>query len=104
MIKTHKKFLIVPTPFVDGTHVAPASVVFRTLFALILLVQSLEAYSDAASMVNQIMPYYKPAQVNYIVEDVQASLEKIKEAYKNSAQDYTDGVRIDGAGWWFLVR
>jgi phosphomannomutase len=75
-----------------------------SLFALILLVQSLETYLDAASMVNEIMPYYKPAQVNYTVEDVQASLEKIKEAYKNSTQDYTDGVRIDGAGWWFLVR
>lgn len=51
-----------------------------------------------------IMPYYKPALINYTVTDVPTALEKIKEAYKNSTQDYTDGVRIDGAGWWLLVR
>jgi phosphomannomutase len=74
------------------------------LFALLLILRSMDSHADARSMVDSIMPYYKPALINYTVEDVPSALEAIKQAYKNSTQDYTDGIRIDGAGWWLLVR
>jgi phosphomannomutase len=75
-----------------------------SVMAAALLLVCNEQYGSISAMQETLMIYYKPALINYTVADVPTALEKIKEAYKNSAQDYTDGVRIDGAGWWLLVR
>jgi phosphomannomutase len=75
-----------------------------SLLAVAYMLQCREKYISMSGLQASIMPYYKPALINYTVANVPAALENIKEAYKNSKQDYTDGVRIDGAGWRLLVR
>jgi phosphomannomutase len=54
-----------------------------------------------------IEPFFKYAQtgeVNFQVEDKDAKIRELAEAYKKSEVDYLDGITIDNGDWWFNVR
>ena len=74
------------------------------LLALYYTLAEMDEYESFDQMVSEICQYYKPPLVNYKVTDKEAVLENIKKAYAEYDQDYTDGVRVNFADGWFLVR
>ena len=50
--------------------------------------------------------YAHSGEINFHVEDKEAKIRELAEAYKTGKTDYLDGITCDleGAGWWFNVR
>ena len=49
--------------------------------------------------------YAHSGEINFHVEDKDAKIREIAEAYKASKVDYLDGITCETAdGWWFNVR
>ncbi|HEX9774083.1 MAG TPA: phosphomannomutase/phosphoglucomutase [Actinomycetota bacterium] len=48
--------------------------------------------------------YWNSGEINSEVEDKQAAIERLAEAYADGAQDRTDGLTVDYDDWWFNVR
>ena len=61
-------------------------------------------YEDAAAMIAAIMPYYKPALVNYEVHDKDVVLKGLEDHFSSYEIDRTDGIRVNMQDFWFLVR
>jgi phosphomannomutase len=57
-----------------------------------------------SEIVQELSPYFKSAESNFIVKDKNDILEKIKEKYADGAQDFLDGITVEYADWWFNVR
>jgi phosphomannomutase len=69
------------------------------------LLSVLSQYNGTLS--HLIEPFFKYAQtgeVNFQVEDKDAKIRELAEAYKKSEVDYLDGITIDNGDWWFNVR
>lgn len=76
------------------------------MLALYYLLALLEKYPEhtLSSLVNTIHHYYKLPLINYTTQHKFTIIERVSEYFKQYPQDRTDGVRIDGDGWWLLVR
>ena len=48
--------------------------------------------------------YAHSGEVNFVIEDKDAKIRELAEAYKKSQMDYLDGITIDMGEWWFNVR
>ncbi len=69
------------------------------------LLSVLSEYNGTLS--HLIEPFFKYAQtgeVNFQVDDKDAKIRELAEAYKKSEVDYLDGITIDNGDWWFNVR
>jgi phosphomannomutase len=52
-------------------------------------------------------PFYRYSQsgeINFQVEDKDAKIRELAEAYKKAKIDYLDGITVDLGQWWFNVR
>jgi phosphomannomutase len=76
------------------------------LIAAVLLLESLSRHGGALSEL--VAPYDRYAQsgeLNTTVTDQTLVLERVAEAFSQRGEaDWTDGLTIDGDGWWFNVR
>jgi phosphomannomutase len=48
--------------------------------------------------------YTQSGEVNFQVEDKDAKIRELADAYKRGQIDYLDGITIDFGDWWFNVR
>lgn len=76
--------------------------------AAIAFAHMLSIVSAQPEKVSALMkPFHKYAQsgeINFHVEDKDAKIRELAEAYKKAQIDYLDGVTIDFGDWWFNVR
>jgi len=76
--------------------------------AAIAFAHMLSIVSAQQEKVSAVMkPFHKYAQsgeINFHVEDKDAKIRELAEAYKKAQIDYLDGVTIDFGDWWFNVR
>jgi phosphomannomutase len=48
--------------------------------------------------------YTQSGEMNFQVEDKDAKIRELADAYKRGQIDYLDGITIDFGDWWFNVR
>jgi phosphomannomutase len=48
--------------------------------------------------------YSQSGEINFHVEDKDAKIREVAEAYKQHRIDYLDGVTVDLGDWWFNIR
>lgn len=60
-----------------------------------------------SSLTNLLLPYrryWNSGEVNTEVADQEAKIRELAETYRDGTQDWTDGLTVDYADWWFNVR
>ena len=57
-----------------------------------------------SEIVQELSPYKKSPELNFMVKDKDAILEEVKEKYSDGKQDFLDGVTVEYKDWWFNVR
>lgn len=57
-----------------------------------------------SSLVAPYHTYSQSGEINFHVEDKDAKIRELAEAYKKAKIDYLDGITIELDGWWFNVR
>jgi phosphomannomutase len=72
-------------------------------FARLLSVLS-ESSKPLSALVEPLKRYYQSGEINFQVEDKDAKIRELAEAYKKAQIDYLDGITIDLGEWWFNVR
>jgi phosphomannomutase len=74
-------------------------------FARLLSVLSAQD-KPLSHLIQPLKRYAHSGEINFRVEDKDAKIRELAEAYKAGKVDYLDGITVDleGAGWWFNVR
>jgi phosphomannomutase len=72
-------------------------------FLQIQAILSLEKKSFS-EIIHEINNYSFSGEINFKISNGESLIEKIKEKYSYGKQTFLDGVRVDFADWWFLVR
>ena len=57
-----------------------------------------------SQLVAPLHRYVQSGELNFQVEDKDAKIRELAEAYKKAQVDYLDGITIDFGDWWFNVR
>jgi len=57
-----------------------------------------------SEMVAPFHRYSQSGEINFQVEDKDAKIRELADAYKKGQIDYLDGITIDLGNWWFNVR
>jgi phosphomannomutase len=85
--------------FRDNFNADSGAIAFAVLLSIL---------SKQDKSLSQIMaPLYKYSQsgeMNFQVEDKDAKIRELAEAYKKAQVDYLDGITVDNGEWWFNVR
>lgn len=75
---------------------------------MIMILKLLREFSESgkttAEYVRPLRRYFHSGEINSEVEDVDAVLEKIADAYKDGAVSRLDGVTVEYEDFWFNVR
>jgi len=73
--------------------------------AFVILLQLLSEYDKPLSeIVKPFQIYFKSPEINFTVKDKSVVLEKIKEKYNDTHQDFLDGITVEYDDWWFNAR
>ncbi len=72
-------------------------------FARLLSVLSAQS-GPISSLIKPLKRYSQTGEVNFHIEDKDAKIRELADAYKKAQTDYLDGVTIDHGDWWFNVR
>jgi phosphomannomutase len=57
-----------------------------------------------SEIIKELTPYFKSPELNFKTKNKEVVLEKVKEEYKDGAQDFLDGITVTYKDWWFNVR
>ncbi|HMO27617.1 MAG TPA: hypothetical protein PKB10_15255, partial [Tepidisphaeraceae bacterium] len=57
-----------------------------------------------SQLVGPLHKYHQSGEMNFQVEDKDAKIRELAEAYKKGKIDYLDGITIELGDWWFNVR
>src|SRR3954466_41950 len=57
-----------------------------------------------STLIRPLQRYSQSGELNFHIEDKDAKIREVAEAYKKGKIDYLDGVTIELADWWFNVR
>jgi phosphomannomutase len=75
------------------------------LIALLVCLELLSLENKLLSeLVKEIDPYVRSGEINSKVEDIPATLEKIKSHFSDLKIDELDGITVEGEDFWFNVR
>ncbi|HEV2755669.1 MAG TPA: phosphomannomutase/phosphoglucomutase [Actinomycetota bacterium] len=81
---------------------------FRADSGMIAALLALEAMSESGIPLSQMLaPYqrYAPSgEINSVVEDQGAAIEKLRAVYADGRQDTSDGLTVEFDDWWFNCR
>lgn len=72
-------------------------------FARLLSVLSAQD-KPLSQLVQPLKRYSHSGEINFHVDDKEAKIRELAEAYKTGRVDYLDGITVDLDGWWFNVR
>jgi phosphomannomutase len=72
-------------------------------FARVLSVLSNQS-GTISSLIDPLKRYSQSGELNFQIEDKDAKIRELADAYKKGAIDYLDGITIDLGDWWFNVR
>ncbi len=72
-------------------------------FARLLSVLSAQD-QPLSTLIDPLKRYSQSGEINFQVEDKDAKIRELAEAYKKGKVDYLDGITIDLGDWWFNVR
>jgi phosphomannomutase len=72
-------------------------------FARLLSVLSAQS-GPLSGLTGPLARYSQSGEINFEVEDKEAKIRELADAYKKAQIDYLDGVTIDLGSWWFNVR
>lgn len=72
-------------------------------FARVLSVLSAQS-GPMSGLIDPLRRYAHSGEINFIVEDKDAKIRELAEAYKKAKIDYLDGITIEFEDWWFNVR
>jgi phosphomannomutase len=76
--------------------------------AAVAFARLLSVLSSQDKPLSELMkPFYRYSQsgeINFQVEDKDAKIRELAEAYKKAKTDYLDGITVDLGQWWFNVR
>lgn len=72
-------------------------------FARLLSVLSAQS-RPLSSLIAPLNRYSQSGEINFQVEDKDAKIRELGEAFKKAKIDYLDGITIDLDEWWFNVR
>jgi phosphomannomutase len=70
----------------------------------LLSVLSAQPKIRSASSSRRCKRYSQTGEVNFQVEDKDAKIRELADAYKKGQIDYLDGITVDLGDWWFNVR
>ncbi|MBD3170042.1 MAG: phosphomannomutase/phosphoglucomutase [candidate division Zixibacteria bacterium] len=57
-----------------------------------------------SEIISSIDPYVRSGEINSRVEDTEAKLKEIEDAFPDGQIDHLDGITVDLGDWWFNVR
>lgn len=76
--------------------------------ALMSLIQVINIWQASDLSLNKLtqeyIKYFASGEINYKVQDVQETINKIKSHYTSHEQDELDGLTVTGDSWWFNLR
>jgi phosphomannomutase len=72
-------------------------------FARVLSIVSAQD-KPVSELVKPLYRFAQSGEMNFQVEDKDAKIRELAEAYKKAQVDYLDGITIEFADWWFNVR
>lgn len=72
-------------------------------FARVLSVLSAQD-KPLSELIAPLHRYSQSGEINFQVEDKDAKIRELADAYKKSKIDYLDGITVDLGDWWFNVR
>jgi phosphomannomutase len=81
---------------------------FRADSGILCALNILRALSRQDAPMSEVLRplrrYWNSGELNTLVEDQQAALRKLAEAFPDSNPDWTDGLTIEYPDWWFNAR
>jgi len=72
--------------------------------ALIILEQLSQSDQPLSELRRPMERYAASGEINTVVDDQAAVLERVAEAYRDAQQDTMDGLTVDLGDWWFNLR
>jgi len=72
-------------------------------FARVLSVLSAQP-RPLSELIAPLRRYAQSGEINFQIEDKDAKIRELAEAYKKGHIDYLDGITVDMGDWWFNVR
>lgn len=72
-------------------------------FARLLTVLSNQV-GELSTLIAPLKRYSQSGELNFQIEDKDAKIRELADAYKKGQIDYLDGITIDLGEWWFNVR
>ncbi|MGH2705012.1 MAG: phosphomannomutase/phosphoglucomutase, partial [Actinomycetota bacterium] len=81
---------------------------FRADSGIICALHVFEALSLEGKRMSEVLEpfrrYWNSGEINSEVTDQEAKLKELAEAYSDGEHDWTDGLTVEYADWWFNVR
>ena len=74
------------------------------LLALALILKESEEFESFDAMAAHYMSTYKSQVYHFAIGDKDGLMKHVDESYPELTKSYVDGVRMDGADFWFTVR
>jgi phosphomannomutase len=75
-----------------------------SIAALLVLQELSRAGAPLSELRKPFERYVQSGEINSRVDDPQAVIEQVAEAYGDRPQDRLDGLTVDGGDWWFNLR
>jgi phosphomannomutase len=72
-------------------------------FARVLSILSAQP-GPMSGLITRYQKYTQSGELNFQVEDKDAKIRELADAYKKGQIDYLDGITVDMGDWWFNVR
>jgi len=75
------------------------------LIAALVVLEALSAHGGTLSdLVSPLDRYSASGEINTVVPDAAAVIERVAAAYSSATQDRLDGLTVDMGDWWFNLR
>ena len=72
--------------------------------AVVVMDQMSKAGKPLSHLLEPLRRYRNSGEINSVVEDQQATIEKVAKSYAAERQDRLDGLTAESNDWWFNVR
>jgi phosphomannomutase len=85
--------------FRDNFYADSGAIAFARLLSILS-----NQVGELSTLIDPLRRYSHSGEINFQIEDKDAKIREIAEAYKKGQIDYLDGCTIDLGDWWFNLR